>query len=87
MVTMQVVWIGTGMDLGQIFVTNDLDLSWLKWRKAFLSIMDLCIPHSILPSRQSLPWLTKTLVNTTKKRNHLENQCEVEIYRPSQTYC
>lgn len=47
--------------------------------------MDLCIPHSILPSRQSFPWLTKTLVNTTKKRNHLENQCEVEIYRPSQS--
>jgi len=33
----------------------------------------------------SLPWLTKTLVNTTKKRNHLENQCEVEIYRPLQS--
>ena len=36
----------------------------------FLSIMDLCISHATLPTRKSLPWLTKTLVNAMKKRNY-----------------
>ena len=58
------------LDLGQVFVLGDIDQSWINWREVFLSIMDLCIPHATLPTRKSLPWLTKTLVNAMKKRNY-----------------
>ena len=58
------------LDLGQVFVPGDIDQSWINWREVFLSIMDLCISHATLPTRKSLPWLTKTLVNTMKKRNY-----------------
>ena len=57
------------LDLGQVFVPSDIDQSWINWREAFLSIMDMCIPHATLPTRKSLPWLTKSLVNAMKKRN------------------
>ena len=60
------------LDLGHIFVLSDIDQTWINWREAFLSIiiLDLCIPHVTLPTRKSLPWLTKTLINAMKKRNY-----------------
>ena len=58
------------LDLEHIFVSSDIDQSWINWREAFLSIMDLCIPHGTLPTRKSLTWLTKTLINAMKKRNY-----------------
>ena len=74
------------LDLEHIFVSSDIDQSWINWREAFLSIMDLCIPHATLPTRKSLPWLTKTLINAMKKRNTiLENQNGMEIYMPLQS--
>ena len=54
------------LDLGQVFVMSDIDQSWINWGEAFLSFMDLCIPPATLPTRKSLLWLTKTLVNAMK---------------------
>ena len=40
------------LDLGQVFVPSDIDQSWINWTEAFLSIMDMCIPHATLPTRK-----------------------------------
>ena len=47
------------LDLESIIDENDIELSWTRWKKAFLSIMDKCIPKAKLPNRINLPWLTK----------------------------
>lgn len=55
-------------------LSEDVDESWSNWSKQFLSIMDECIPKRTLPKRKNLPWLTKKLINSIKKRNRLYKQ-------------
>ena len=35
-----------------------------------MSIMEDCVPNVQLPNRRNLPWLTKDIVRTIKKRNY-----------------
>ena len=58
------------LDLDSIFAENSIEESWMRWKEAFLSIMDKCIPKVNLPDRRNLPWLTREIVNQIKKRNY-----------------
>ena len=50
---------------------NDVNESWVRWSHKFVSIMEECIPRKTLCSRKNLPWLSKKLVQSMRKRNHL----------------
>ena len=53
---------------------SNVDDSWSNWSKQFLSIMDEWIPKRTLPKRKNLPWLTKRLISSIRKRNRLYKQ-------------
>ena len=55
-------------------LSNDVNESWTKWCEQFLNIMRECIPRKTLPKRKNLPWLSKGLVNSIKRRNLLYKQ-------------
>ena len=53
-------------------VTDDVDDFCLFWQSTFLSIMEQCIPRSVLPDRRrNLPWLTKPLLQCIRRKNAL----------------
>ena len=54
-----------------ILFSNDINETWTKWCDQFLKIMCECIPTKTLPNRKNLPWLSKDLVNSIKRRNLL----------------
>lgn len=58
-------------------LSNDVNESWTKWCDQFLTIMRECIPTKILPKRKNLPWLSKGLVNSIKRRNLLYKRGKV----------
>ena len=51
--------------------SDNIDLSWSNWHDQFLKIMEECIPTRSLPQRKNLPWLSKKLITSMKKRNFL----------------
>lgn len=53
--------------------SNDVNETWNRWYEKFLSIMRACIP-TVLPKRKNLPWLSKGLINSIKRRNLLYKQ-------------
>ena len=55
-------------------MSEDVSKSWSNWCQQFLSIMEDCIPKRTLPKRKNLPWLTKRLVRSIRKRNLLYKQ-------------
>ena len=61
----------SNLDLASIMDTSDIHQSWKKWKEAFLNTMESCIPKSTLPKRHNLPWLSKSLIQSMKKRNLL----------------
>ena len=58
------------LDLEHIFAESSIDECRLHWKEAFYEIMDTCIPKGSLPSKHSLPWMTKEIVQLIKKRNY-----------------
>ena len=52
-------------------MTENIDDTREKWLKQFMSIMFQFISNCTLRSRRNLPWLTKSLRNSIKKRNLL----------------
>lgn len=48
-----------------------IDVCWANWQSIFLSIMDNCIPYSVLKPRKKLPWLTKEIIQAMRRRNSL----------------
>ena len=58
-------------DLNAILEPNDINLSWDRWKEIFLDVMERCIPTAFLPNRRNLPWLSKSLIQLMRKRNHL----------------
>ena len=58
------------MDLNDIMDPTNIQTSWLCFKTAFLDVMEQCIPQSVVPNRQNLPWLTKTIIQLIKKRNY-----------------
>lgn len=50
----------------------NIDLHCLNWQQTFLSIIEQCIPKKVLPSRRrDLPWLSKSLIQSMRRRNCL----------------
>ena len=60
----------SNLDLDWIFSDAQIDECWSRWKKAFLDIMDTCIPKSTLPDRRSVPWMTKEIVQAIRRRNY-----------------
>jgi hypothetical protein len=52
-------------------MSEDVNASLVKWQTAFISIMQRCIPKAVLRPRKNLPWLTKQLIQATKKKKVL----------------
>ena len=48
---------------------TDINRSWTQWSKAFLSIMEKCIPKAALPRRKNRPWLSKKILQAMRRRN------------------
>ena len=58
------------MDLDTILNPYDIQMSWKRFKSAFLDVMEQCIPRSVLLARNNLPWLTKEIIQLIRKRNH-----------------
>ena len=58
------------LDMSYIFAEQSVDTCWSRWKEAFLNIMHICIPKSVLPDRTSVPWITKSIVQAIRKRNY-----------------
>ena len=58
------------LDMEGIIDGNSVEKSWTNWKRAFMSIMEDCIPKAQLPNRRNLPWLTKEIVKSIKKKNY-----------------
>ena len=54
-----------------LVMTENIDDAWEAWLQQFMSIMNQFIPNCTLRSRRNLPWLTKPLIKSIKKRNLL----------------
>ena len=58
------------INFDHIFASSSIDECWQRWKETFLKIMDICIPKSTLPTKRSLPWISKEIVQMIKKRNY-----------------
>ena len=58
------------VDLDNILNPYHIQMSWKRFKSTFLDVMEQCIPRSVLPARNSLPWLTKEIIQLIRKRNH-----------------
>ena len=58
------------LDMESIFDGISVEKSWTNWKRAFISIMEDCIPKAQLPNRRNLTWLTKEIVKIILKRNN-----------------
>ena len=61
-----VIWIR----MGTILNPYDIQMSWKRFKYAFLDVMEQCIPRSVLLARNNVPWLTKEIIQLIRKRNH-----------------
>jgi hypothetical protein len=59
------------IDWDAVFSSKDIDVCWANWQSIFLSVMDNCIPHSVLKPCKNLPWLTKEIIQAMRRRNSL----------------
>ena len=58
------------LDMDSIIDSNSVEKSWSNWKRTFMFIMEDCVPKAQVPNRRNLPWLTKEIVRTIKKRNY-----------------
>ena len=58
------------MDPTKNFAEPSIDLCWARWKESFLYVMSKCIPMATLPKKHSIPWMTKGIVQTIRKRNY-----------------
>ena len=58
-------------------MSKSIDSTWENWLQQFMSIMNQFIPNCTLRSRHNLPWLTKSLVTSIKKRNSLYKRAKI----------
>ena len=58
-------------DWNSLLDHSDINVSWNKWKSAFMNIMEECIPKATLPPRRNRPWLTKKLIQAIRRRNFL----------------
>ena len=58
-------------DWNSLLDHSHFNISWNKWKSAFMNIMEECIPKATLPPRRNRPWLTKKLIQAIRRRNFL----------------
>ena len=63
----------TAIDWSALLSSEDVNTSWLNWHTKFLQVMEACITQAVLKACKILPWLTKTVIQAMRKRNHLFN--------------
>ena len=47
------IYLLSDRNLDALIEPSDFNISWTKWKYSFLEVMDICIPKSYLPKRQS----------------------------------
>ena len=52
-------------------LSGDVNVALANWQREFLKIMEQCIPRCTLSRRQNLPWLSKRITQSIRKRNCL----------------
>ena len=52
-------------------MSDDINVACENWLNQFMLIIEQYIPNCFLKSRHNLPWLTKPLINSIKKKNLL----------------
>ena len=50
--------------------SDNIQMSWKRFKSAFLDVMEQWISRSVLPPRNNLPWLTKEIIQLIRRRNH-----------------
>ena len=50
-------------------LNSNIDQAWNNWKCKFLSIMDQCIPHTIVQKKRNLPWPNTELTKSMRARN------------------
>ena len=58
-------------------MSDDIDVACENWLNQFMLIMEQCIPNCVLKSRRNLPWLTKPLIRSIRKKNLLFKQAKL----------
>lgn len=53
------------------FVKNKVENCLLRWKRAFMDIMSICVPKTVLPDKSRPPWLSKPRIQSIRKRNLL----------------
>ena len=56
-------------DWGSLMNTEDINSSTQNWSTKFLEIMAKCIPQKVVNRRKNVPWLSKCIIRTIRKRN------------------
>jgi len=69
----------------EALLCEDVDESIIQWSNCFLGIMEQCIPKASLAKRRNLPWLTKNISSSIRKRNYLFKRAK-RSGRPDQFY-
>ena len=62
-------------------ITEDVNVSLANWKKAFMNIMEECIPRVILPKKQNLPWMSKKIAQTMTKRNYPKHTDDSAVHQ------
>ena len=57
------------IDWGSLMNTEDINSSTQNWSTKFLEIMAKCIPQKVVNCRKNVPWLSKCIIRTIRKRN------------------
>ena len=52
-------------------LSGDVNVALANWQREFLKIMEQCIPRCTLSRRKNLPWLSKRITQSIRKRNYL----------------
>ena len=61
----------SAIDWSTLLSSEDVNTCWSNWRTKFLQVMEASIPQAVLKARKNLPWLTKTAIQSMRKRNLL----------------
>ena len=69
------------LDPSAIIVEGDVNALWKNWNKEFMKVMELCIPHEMLPRRKNLPWLSKSIIQLKHNCLFKSQKCHLHTYR------
>ena len=61
------------VEWNSILLPDDVsvDAYWSTWKRCFLQIMEICIPHAVLKLKRNVPWMNRAIADAIKQRNVL----------------